>query len=175
LETKQLQKSPAQQDVSALAALSQQLNSGIVTLRDALSNSGSTENVHQVVQQLLQQNLRQNEDKLQGVEGKVCSMVKAVDESVAKRFALMNEAWKNLCAQVKQNVNEVGVTLSSSQTAGAVDVTKLQETMDIRLQSLLKTMENLEKAVQSKEDPYPPLSKKMDGNMLLKCASKIFF
>ncbi|ODM99720.1 hypothetical protein Ocin01_06951 [Orchesella cincta] len=171
LETKQLQKTPNQQDITALASLSQQLNSGIVTLRDALQKSKETgsvgnSNIQQVVQQLLQQNLKQNDDKLQGVEGKVCNMVKAVDESVAKRFALMNEAWKNLCTQIKQNVNEVGTNLSSSQTAGA-DMTKLQDSMDANFHSVTKIVESLEKAINNKEDPYPNLIKRMDESQKL--------
>ncbi|CAL8092529.1 unnamed protein product [Orchesella dallaii] len=172
-ETKQLQKNPTQQDITALASLSQQLNSGIVTLRDALQKSneignigGVNSNTQQVLQQLLQQNLKQNEDKLQGVEGKVCNMVKAVDESVAKRFALMNEAWKNLCAQIKQNLNEVGTTLESKQSGGA-DLTKLHDMMDPKFQNLIKTVEDLEKVVISKEDPFPGLAKKMDDSQKL--------
>lgn len=166
------------EEMATITALSEQLNNSIVTLQSVLNKSrenASGERSDAITQDIMRTVLREhyerNQEKLEGMEDKVCGVVKSVDDSVAKRFSLMNDAWRSLVAQVKQNMIDVmeanKQNINSQQGKfSAVELAKLEEKLGVKLEVLMGSMmERLDKTLGSKDDTSGKLITKMEGKI----------
>lgn len=180
LESKQTLKAQLPpEEMASITALSEQLNSSIVTLQSVVNKSrenavgeSSAAITQDILRTVLREHYERNQGKLEGMEDKVCGVVKSVDDSVAKRFSLMNDAWRNLVAQVKQNMTDVieanKQNINSQQgNLTAVELAKVEEKLGVKLEVLMGSMmERLDKALGSKDDTSGKLITKMEGKLL---------
>ncbi len=181
LESKQTLKAQLPtEEMATITALSEQLNSSIVTLQSVLNKSredaageSSAAITQDMMRTVLREHYERSQGKLEGMEDKVCGVVKSVDDSVAKRFSLMNDAWRNLVAQVKQNMTDVieaNRQNNNSQQGNlpAVELAKVEEKLGVKLDVLMGSMmERLDKALGSKEDTSGKLITKMEGKIVV--------
>lgn len=183
LESKQTLKAQLpQEEMAAITALSEQLNSSISTLRDVivksreLSSATGDSNVtliQDTLKSILREHSEKNQNKMEVMEDKVCTTVRTVDESVARRFSLMNDAWRNLISQVKQNMTDIMETarasnMPNSQREIVIELMKLEEKMGSKMDSVMTTVEKLDnKGIHGHEELDLKLMTKFEGKRLI--------